>query len=130
MAARVLESRHDRHVLAEIGAEQYHAGDVGPALELFAQDRRGAIAAAVVDEDQFVAGAERIERRIDAVEQRLQAGFLVIDRDDDRDFGRHARAPSRISAVASHTRSTSSTRIAANSGSVTVSRPMRSLLGN
>ena len=33
--------------------------------------------------------AERVERRIQAREQRGQAGFLVVDRDDDRQLRFH-----------------------------------------
>jgi hypothetical protein len=55
LAAAMLEAGHDRHVLAGVGGEEHHARDVGPGLELLAQDRRRAVAAAVVDEDDLVA---------------------------------------------------------------------------
>ena len=55
-AAAMLEAGHDRHVLAEIAAEQDHARDLGPALELLAQQSR-AVCAAIVDEYDFVADA-------------------------------------------------------------------------
>ena len=54
LAAAVFEAGHDRHVLAEVAVEQHHAGDVRALLELLAQDRGGAVAAAVVDEDDLV----------------------------------------------------------------------------
>jgi hypothetical protein len=44
-----------------VGIEEDHAGHVGAALELLAQQRRGTVAAAIVDEDHFVAQAQRIE---------------------------------------------------------------------
>ena len=70
LAADFAEAGHDRHVLAEVAVEQNHARDVGPALELFAQHRSGAVVAAVVDEDDFVAALERVERGIETLKQR------------------------------------------------------------
>ena len=84
LAAAALEAGDDRHVLAVVGVEQHDARDVGAALELLAQQRRRAVAAAVVDEDDLVGDVQRVERRIQAREQRRQAGLLVVDRDDDR----------------------------------------------
>jgi hypothetical protein len=55
LAAAVLEAGHDGHVLAGVGGKQDDAGDVGARLELLAQDRGRAVAAAVVDENDFVA---------------------------------------------------------------------------
>ncbi len=56
-AAHVLEAGHDRHMLAEVAVEQDDPGDIWPLLELFAQDGGGAVAAAVVDEDDLVRDA-------------------------------------------------------------------------
>jgi hypothetical protein len=84
LAARALEARHDRHVLAEVAVEQHHARHVRALRELLAQQRRGAVAAAVVDEDHLIAPAERIERRVQPREERRQPFFLVVHRDDDR----------------------------------------------
>ncbi|MNY55182.1 hypothetical protein D3C86_1911400 [compost metagenome] len=55
-------------------------------MELRRQDLRGAVMAAVVDEDQLVRLAHGVHRRIKAIEQRLQAILLVVDGDDDRDL--------------------------------------------
>ena len=87
LAAAVLEAGHDRHVLAEVAVEQHHARDVRAFLELLAQDRGGAVAAAVVDEHDLVRDAEFVERGIEPVEQGLQALFFVVDGDDDGEFG-------------------------------------------
>ena len=130
LALAMLEAGHDRHVLAEVAVEQHDASDVRALLELLAQDGGGTVAAAVVDEDDLVRNAELVERGIEPVEQGLQALFLVVYRDDDGEFdGVHFLVVSMISLTAEHTRSTSASSIAGNSGSVTVSRPMRSALG-
>ena len=142
LAAAALETGDDRDVLAVVGVEQHDPGDVGPALELLAQQRRRAVAAAVVDEDDLVGPRQRVERRVEAREQRRQAGLLVVDRNHDRQVGvphgpfhwpkrsaRQRRAAAMIAAVAAQTRSTSAAVSAACSGSVTVSRAMRSVTG-
>ena len=92
----------------------------------------GAVARAIVDEDHLVRARQRVERRVQAREQRGQHRLLVVDGDDDGDVdgGRVHDAPSVSSpASASHTRSTSASVIAGNSGSVRVWAPMRSALG-
>ena len=129
-AARLREGGEDRQVLAGIACQHHHAGDVRAALELLAQLGDRAVGAAVVDEHHLVAAAERIQRRIQPLEQLRQALLLVVYRNDDRDFRVHLRAPRRMSVAAATTRSTSPSSIAGNSGSVTVSRPMRSACGN
>ena len=60
----------------------------GPALKLLAQQRRRPVLAAVVDEHALVGDAERVERRIQAREQGGQHLLLVVDGDDDAEFGR------------------------------------------
>ncbi len=87
-AARMLKAGQDRHVLAEIAVEHHHARDLGPLAELPRQDLGRAVGAAVVDEDDLVAGAQAVERRIEPVEQRLQAGLLVVDGDHHRHLDR------------------------------------------
>ncbi len=99
-------------------------------LELPAQHRRGAVVAAVVDEYHLVRPLELIQRRIEPRKEALEARFLVVDGNDDRERRRHFAAPFNMSVVASTTRSTSDSSIAGKSGSVTVSRPMRSAFGN
>src|SRR5581483_731639 len=95
-----------------------------PFRELLAQDGRRAVAAAVVDEDHLVAEPQRIERRIEAREERLEARLFVIDRNDDREL--HAST----FFAAWQTRSTSLSNIAGKSGNVTMLRPTRSACGN
>ena len=131
LAPAAFESGHDRHVLPVIAVEQHHAGHVRPLLELRPQQRRGAIAAAVIDEDDFVARIEPVQGGIEPVEQRLQARLLVVDRDHDRDLRRaHARVASRSTSLrVAHTRSTSSSESPGWSGSETVSQAMRSVWG-
>jgi hypothetical protein len=46
--------------VAEVAVEEHDPRDVGPGAELRREDRRRAIAAAVVDEDDLVGLAERI----------------------------------------------------------------------
>jgi len=86
LPARVFEAGHDRHVLAGIGGEQNGAGDVRAPLVLFAEQRRRAITAAVVDEHYLVRRFELVEGRVEAGEQGRQAVLFVIDGDDDGDF--------------------------------------------
>ncbi len=142
-AAGVREAGQDRPVLAEIRGEQNHARDLRAALELLAQYRHRTIAAAVVDEDDLVAAAQRIERRIQAREQRREHFLLVVDRNDQRDVGRlvHGRelpaalrageraAAARAGPSAARTRSTSLSCIAGNIGRLTMLRPIRSACG-
>src|SRR5262249_52162803 len=105
--------------------------DVRPPLILLPQLRHRGVLAAVVDEHHLVAAPERIERAVQPVEQQRQAILFVEDRDDYGDRRVHwPRAPRTMSFTAFTTRSTSASSIAGNSGSVTVSRPMRSALGN
>src|SRR5262249_7540903 len=59
------------------------ARHVRPLGELLAQQRRRAVAAAVVHEDQLVAHLERVERRVEPREQRRQALLFVVNGDDD-----------------------------------------------
>ena len=82
-----VEPRHDGHVLAEVAVEQDHPRDVGAALKLFAQQRRGAIAAAVVDEYDLVTDPQCVQGRIQAGEERRQAFLFVVDGNDDRGCG-------------------------------------------
>src|SRR3989338_1666845 len=100
----MLEACHDRHVLAEISVEQDYPRHIGALLKLFAQYRGGTVAAAVVDEHDLIADAESVERRIEPVEQGLQAMLLVIDGDDDGKLkgcihGRHSTAQGRGSEI-------------------------------
>ncbi len=127
LAPAILEAGHDRHVLAVIGVEQDDPRDVGPGQELVFQQRRRAVAAAVVDEQHFVGYPQCVQRRIEPREQRGQRFLFVVDGNDDRELGIvHANT----SLTAAHTRSTSARVIVGNSGSVTVSRAMRSVFGN
>ena len=91
LAAHALEAGDDRRVLAVVGVEQHDARDVRPREELVLQQRRGAVAAAVVDEHHFVRDPQRVEGRIEAREERGQAGLLVVDRDDDGQLRRGHR---------------------------------------
>ncbi len=126
----MLEAGQDCHVLSGIAREHDHASHVGALLELLPEDRDGTIVTAVVHEEDLVIPLQPLERRIQAREQLGKPALLVVDGDDDRNAGTHRRAPPRISFVAATTRSTSDSSIAGNRGRVTVSRPMRSALGN
>ena len=50
----------------------------------------GAVGGAVVDEDRLPRGAERLQRRVELVEEQRDAPLLVVHGDDDGD---HAREP-------------------------------------
>ncbi len=143
-AAGVRKPGQDRPVLAKVRREQHHARDLGAQLELLAQYRDRTIAAAVVDEDDLVAAAERVERRVQAREQRRQHFLLVVDGNDQRQVGLpvHGRelpaalrlgarvaAAARAGASAASTRSTSPSCMAGNIGRLTMLRPMRSACG-
>ena len=130
LSARVLEAGHDRHVLSGVGCEQDGASHVGSLFKLRSQQGSGTVTAAIVDEDHFTARAQRVERRIEPVEERRQAGFFVVDGDDDRDFRNvHFLLSLMFSARAMHTRATSASAMPGKRGSVMVSRPTRSALG-
>jgi hypothetical protein len=62
-AADTLEAGDDRHVLAVVRVEQHDARDVGPNAKLVGEQRGRAVAAAVVDEQDLVGDAERVQRR-------------------------------------------------------------------
>jgi len=83
LPAAVLEPRHDRHVLSEVAVEQNHPRHIRTLLELLAQDRGGAVAAAIVDEHDLIRNAELVQCRVQPVEQALQALLFVIDGNDD-----------------------------------------------
>src|SRR3989338_2401574 len=83
LPARLLKSSHDRHVLAEVAVEQDHPRHIRTLLELLAQYRGGTVAAAVVDEHDLIRNAELVQRRVQPVEQALQALLFVIDGNDD-----------------------------------------------
>ena len=57
--------------VAEIAIKQHYACHFRTFLELFAQDCRRAILAAIIDENDFVAALECVQGRIEAVKQRL-----------------------------------------------------------
>ena len=88
LAARIGEARHHRRMLAEVGVEQNHAGLMRAALELPAQHRGRAVLAAVVDEHALVGEPELVERGIEPLEQGVEHLLLVVDGDDDAEFGR------------------------------------------
>src|SRR5262249_56523756 len=93
----------------------------------------------IVDENDLVAQVQRVERGIQAREERREPFFFVVDRNDDRQVRRMHKmilayrciffAERRISETASQTRSTSVSCIEGNRGKVTVSRPIRSAFG-
>src|ERR1700683_1495269 len=78
--ARLLEGGQDRHMLAGIARQHHHARDIRSALELFAQLRDRAVAAAVIDEYDLVTSAERLERRVEPLEQEREAPLSVAPR--------------------------------------------------
>ena len=128
---RLEEFNTRRRVLA---ARYFELWAQDPPLRLPARGEAGhnwhMFPAPIVDEDHLVGAPELIEHRVEPIEERLQTGLLVVDRDDDRDSRTQRIALRRISVAASTTRSTSASSMAGKSGRVTVSRPMRSALGN
>ena len=79
--ARLLEAGEDGIVLAEIAGQQNHAGDIRTFQILGAEQTRGLVATAVVDEDHFVRTTEPLEHRIQPFDELRQHGLLVVDRD-------------------------------------------------
>jgi len=82
-SAHALESGQDGEVLPVVAVEVDDARFVGSARELLAQQCARPIPAAVVDENHLVGDLQRIERRVEAREQRGQPRLLVVDGDDD-----------------------------------------------
>src|SRR3990172_1258583 len=91
------------------------------------------IGAAVVDEYDFVGRSQRIERRVEPLEQCRQPRLLVVDGYDDRNLRAGglaaARAHDKTLRAASHTRSTSSSAMAGNKGRVAIRRAIFSATG-
>ena len=86
LSARMFKAGHDCHMLPGVGGEQDGPGDFRSLFELRAQQGGGAVTAAVVDEDHFVGCGQGIEGRIEPVEEGRQAGFFVVDRDNNGNF--------------------------------------------
>src|SRR5438132_8612162 len=97
LAVAMLKAGDDSQVLAVVGVEYDHPRYIGPLQELILEHRRRAVAAAVIDEDDLVAPAELVERRVETIKKRLQPSLLVVDGDHDRqrrrrrDHARHLR---------------------------------------
>jgi hypothetical protein len=83
IAVGVVEAGAHRDFLAEV-ARQVDEGDARVSFPQRHEQRPCAVAAAVVDIDDFGAGAERIEHRSEPTVELRQYGLLVVDRDDDR----------------------------------------------
>ena len=60
---------------------------LGPPLKLLAQQRHRAVPAAVIDEHALIGNAERVEGGVEPRKQRRQDLLLVVDRNDDAQFG-------------------------------------------
>ena len=85
-SARQREPRGERRRLAEV-APELHDADVPIACLQFLEDRKRLVRAAVVDKDQLVRTAPRVERLGELPVQRLEVWRFVVDRDDDRELG-------------------------------------------
>ena len=103
---RMVEARGDRDLLAEIARERDRAdARIGRGLAADALQR--IVAAAVVDEHDLPVGGDPVEDREDAPAQQIDVAALVMDGDDEADFGRsHAgvlvfRGASRADCAAS-----------------------------
>ena len=79
----MVESRRHRHLLAEI-ARQIDDGDPRVRAVKLREQRDAAVAAAVVDVDDFGGAGNAGEHRAEPAMELRQHGFLVIDRDHDR----------------------------------------------
>ena len=136
LALHMFKASQDRHVLSEVAVEQHHPRDIRAAMELSRQHLGGSVSAAVVDEDHFVALSKRIQHGVQALEQRVQHVFFVVDRNHHRDGDAiqgarcHDRRCLQTSARARQTRAVSSSVIAGKSGSVRMLRPIRSAFGS
>ena len=86
LAGGLREPGAERRGLAEVAAQpdDLHVlvGRVQPG-----ERGEGAVRRAVVDIDGFPRLAERIEGRLELLEEERDAPLLVVDRHDDRDHG-------------------------------------------
>ncbi len=131
--AGVLEAREDGHVLTVVAVEQHHAGDIRAQTLLRGQQRGRAVAAAVVDEQNFVGLVQRIESGVEAGEQRGESGLFVVDGNDHRNGGvsmqSHRPNCRSTASRASVTRVTSLSCIPGKSGRVRMEAPTVSACG-
>ena len=84
-AARVRKARRERRGLTEVAAEPDDPQPRVLRLEL-RQQRERLVCAAVVDDDDLVAAAERLERFRELAVELRDVRRLVPHRDDDGDF--------------------------------------------
>ena len=83
--ARLREARGDRDVLAEV-ARQPEGPDAIVGRDELGEHVPRAVRRAVVDEDELVREAHRLERRGEPLVQRVQAGRAGVGRHDDADL--------------------------------------------
>src|SRR3990170_3232703 len=83
LAARALERRHDRHVLAEVAVEVDDAHLFRPLLVIFPEQHQRVVAAAVVGEKNLEWLSDLVEHRGQAQEQRRQVFLFVVYRNHD-----------------------------------------------
>jgi hypothetical protein len=83
LAARALERRHDRHVLAEIAVEVDDAHLLRPLCVKILEQHERVVTAAIVGEEDFERLADLVEHRGQAQEQRRQVFLLVVYRNHD-----------------------------------------------
>ena len=60
----------------------------GSRAALRLDERQGIVPAAVVDEDDLPDRGDAVEHREQPLAERLDVGALVVDRNDDAEFGR------------------------------------------
>src|SRR4029453_603130 len=86
IAGRMPEASCERRRFAEVAAQANHH-DIRRRRGEPGQSRKGPVGRAVVDEDGLPRTAERLEGAAKLLVERLDAPFLVVDRNDDGDHG-------------------------------------------
>ncbi len=86
VAPHMVEAGRDGDLLAEIAAER-HRADPRVREALLANERQGIVAAPVVDENDLPDRGDAVEHRHEPLAERLDVAALVMDRNDDAEFG-------------------------------------------
>ena len=125
------ETRHDGGVLAVVAIKQYSHDGAAAGLGCRRDDLRRFVAAAIVDQNEFIWGLQLFAHLVAASDQFIQVGFFVEDWDNQRDqFYIHVLVRFKMVLIASTTRSTSSSRMSGNSGSEQMRSEFHSVSGS
>ena len=98
VAGDVAKTRHNCRVLAVVAVQQYRNYMAAFGFSGFSQHSRRVIAAAIVDQQNFILPTERRAGGIGTADKLRQALLLVIDRNNDRDLF-HGRIAKHINVL-------------------------------